>query len=75
METSREPMLITKGGISHNVFAAMTFEGRYGLPINKRLGITIDTYANIFSDEPDAGRNIFENDDIHSLDASAKSRE
>ncbi|KAG6096235.1 hypothetical protein E4U30_001657 [Claviceps sp. LM220 group G6] len=39
-----------------------------GLPINERLGITIDTHANIFSDGPDAGRNIFENDDICSLD-------
>ncbi|KAG6055544.1 hypothetical protein E4U17_002886 [Claviceps sp. LM77 group G4] len=46
-----------------------------GLPINERLGINIDTYANIFADEPDAGRNIFENDDIYPLDASARARD
>ncbi|KAG6040600.1 hypothetical protein E4U17_001922, partial [Claviceps sp. LM77 group G4] len=32
----------------------------HGLPINERVGVTIDTYANIFSGELDAGRNIFE---------------
>ncbi|KAG6092825.1 hypothetical protein E4U31_007033 [Claviceps sp. LM219 group G6] len=46
-----------------------------GLPINERLDINIDTHANIFADEPDAGRNIFESDDIYSLDVSARARD
>ncbi|KAG6156384.1 hypothetical protein E4U11_005630 [Claviceps purpurea] len=37
-----------------------------GILMNEHIGI--ETYANIFCDEPDAGRDIFENDDIILLD-------